>query len=133
MGDEFSGPPVGGIPPKLNRKGVGPMKTSEFIALAEAEITKGWCRHAAEDEHGNVCMVGAYQRVSAHHRCPGRQLHKTLTLTAAVIAKLGLGSFADLRGPEMVVAAFNDHLAKDKDEVLAVMGKTRLHCEEAGD
>jgi hypothetical protein len=109
-----------------------PTKTSEFIAFAEAEITKGWCRHTAEDEHGNVCMVGAYQRVSAHHRCPGWLLYKALTLTAAMIAKLGLGDFSDLRGPEMVIAAFNDHLAKDKDEVLAVMGKTRLHYEEAG-
>ena len=109
------------------------MNTSEFIALAEAEITKGWCRYEAEDEHGNVCMVGAYQRVWEHHQCPGSQRHKALTLTAAMIAKLRLGDLSDLRGPEMVIAAFNDHLAKDKDEVLAVMGKTRLHCEEAGD
>jgi hypothetical protein len=50
-----------------------------------------------------------------------------------MIVELRPGQFCDLRGPEMVVAAFNDHLAKDKDEVLAVMGKTRLHCEEAGD
>jgi hypothetical protein len=110
-----------------------PIKTSEFIAFAEAEITKGWCRHVTEDERGNVCMVGAYQRVWAHHRDWGRQLYKALTLTATMIAELRLGQFSDLRGPEMVVAAFNDHLAKDKDEVLAVMGKTRLHCEEAGD
>jgi hypothetical protein len=109
------------------------MKTSEFIALAEAEITKGWCRHVAEDKRGNVCMVGAYQRVWAHHRYSGRQLYKALTLTAAMIAELGPGWLPDLRGPEMVVAAFNDQLAKDKDEVLAVMGKTRLHYEEAGD
>src|SRR5262249_10764727 len=110
-----------------------PMRTSEFIALAEAEITKGWGRHATEDEHGNVCMLGAYRRVLAHHRYSGRQLYKALSLTAAMIAELRLGQFSDLRGPEMVVAAFNDHLAKDKDEVLAVMGKTRLHYEEAGD
>jgi hypothetical protein len=108
------------------------MKTSAFIALAEAEITKGWCRHATEDGHGNVCMVGAYQRVCAHGQYSGRQLYEALTLTAAMIAELGLGQLSDLRGPEMVVTAFNDHLAKDKDEVLAVMGKTRLHCEDAG-
>jgi hypothetical protein len=111
----------------------GPIKTSEFIALAEAEITKGWCRHAIRDGHGNVCMLGAYRRVWAHHHCPGRQVYQALTLTAAMIVELRPGQFCDLRGPEMVVAAFNDHLAKDKDEVLAVMGKTRLHCEEAGD
>jgi hypothetical protein len=109
------------------------MKTSEFIALAEAEITKGWCRNATEDGHGNVCMVGAYQRVWAHHRYSGRQLYKALTLTAAMLAELGLGQRSDLPGPETVIDTFNDHRAKDKDEVLAVMGKTRLHCEEAGD
>jgi hypothetical protein len=109
------------------------MKTSEFIALAEAEITKGWCRHEAEDEHGNVCMVGAYQRVCAHHRKSRRHLYEAaLTLTATMIAELRLGQLSDLRGPAAVIEAFNDHLAKDKDEVLAVMGKTRLHCEEAG-
>ena len=108
------------------------MKTSEFVELAEAEITKGWCRHATEDEYGNVCMVGAYQRVWARHRCPGRQLYEALTCTAAMIAKLGLGQLSDLL-PEGVVETFNDRRAKDKDEVLAVMGKTRLHCEEAGD
>jgi hypothetical protein len=32
-----------------------------------------------------------------------------------------------------VIDTFNDHWAKDKDEVLAVMGKTRLRCQEAGD
>ena len=111
-----------------------PLKTSKFIALAEDEITKGWCRHATEDEHGNVDMVGAYQRVWAHHyhRCSGWQLYKALTLTAAMIAKLGLGQLCDLF-PERVIDIFNDHRAKNKDEVLAVMGKTRLHCVEAGD
>jgi hypothetical protein len=108
------------------------MKTSEFVELAEAEITKGWCRHATEDEYGNVCMVGAYLRVWAHHRCPGRQLYEALTRTAAMIAKLGLGQLSDLL-PERVIETFNDRRAKDKDEVLAVMGKTPLHCEEAGD
>lgn len=107
------------------------MKTSEFVELAEAEIAKGWCRHAAEDEHGNVCMVGAYQRVWARHRCPGWQLYKALTLTAAMIAELGLGRLTDSL-PERVIETFNDHQAQDKDEVLAVMGKTRLHCEAAG-
>lgn len=108
------------------------MKTSEFVELAEAEITKGWCRHATEDEHGNVCMVGAYQRVWAHHRCSGWQLYKAITLTAAMIAELGLGELSDLL-PERVIDTFNDHRAKDKYEVLAVMGKTRLRCQEAGD
>jgi hypothetical protein len=108
------------------------MKTSEFIELAEAEITKGWCRHAAEDERGNVCMVGAYQRVWAHHRSSGRQLYQAISLTAAMIAKLGLGQLSDVL-PERVIDTFNDHRAKDKDEVLAVMGKTRLHCQETGD
>lgn len=112
------------------------MKTSEFIALAEVEITKGWCRHATEDEHRNVCMFGAYQRVWAHHSCTGGLLYHALTLTAATIAELGLGQLSDLlrpASPETVIATFNDHRAKDKDEVLAVMGKTRLHCQEAGD
>jgi hypothetical protein len=112
------------------------MKTSEFITLAEAEISKGWCRNATEDEQGNVCMFGAYQRVWARNRCPERLLHHAFTLTAAMIAKLGLGQLFDSLGPappETVIATFNDYRAKDKDEVLAVMGKTRLHCQEAGD
>jgi hypothetical protein len=109
------------------------MNTSEFIALAEAEITKGWRRHFAEDEHGDVCIVGAYQRVWAHHRYSVRQLYQALTLTAATIAELGPGWLSDLQDPQTMIAAFNDHLAKDKDDVLAMMGKTRLHCEEAGD
>lgn len=124
-----------GIPAK-NDKGSGLVKTSEFIELAEAEITKGWCRHVTEDEHRNVCMFGAYQRVWAHHSCCGRLLYQALTLTAAMIAELGLAQLSDLLGPtppETVIATFNDHRAKDKDEVLAVMGKTRLHCQEAGD
>jgi hypothetical protein len=112
---------------------MGHMNTSEFIALAEAEITKGWRRHVAEDERGNVCIVGAYQRVWAHHRYSVRQLYQALTLTAATIAELEPGWLSDLQDPQTVIAAFNDHLAKDKDDVLAVMGKTRLHCEEAGD
>jgi hypothetical protein len=108
------------------------MKTSEFVALAEAEITNGWCRHATEDEHGNVCMVGAYQRVWAHHRYSGGQLYRALTLTAVMIAELGLGQLSDLL-PERVIGTFNDHRAKDKGEVLAVMGKTRLQCQRVGD
>jgi hypothetical protein len=112
------------------------VKTSQFIALAEAEITNGWCRHAAEDQHRNVCMFGAYQRVWAHHSCSGGLLYHALTLTAAMIAELGLGQPSDslvAAPPETVIATFNDYRAKDKDEVLAVMGKARLHCEEVGD
>ena len=74
----------------------------------------------------------SYLRVWAHHRCRGRQLYEALTRTAAMIAKLGLGQLSDLL-PERVIETFNDRRAKDKDEVLAVMGKTPLHCEEAGD
>ncbi len=55
-----------------------------------------------------------------------------LTLTVIMIAELGLGQLSDLL-PERVIGTFNDHRAKDKDEVLAVMGKTRLHCQRAGD
>jgi hypothetical protein len=112
------------------------MKTSEFIVLAEEEIKRGWCRHVTEDKHGNVCMFGAYQRVCAHHSRSGGPLYRALTRTAAMIAQLGLVQLSDLPGPtlpETVIAIFNDHRAKDKDEVLAVMGKARLHCEEAGD
>ncbi len=32
-----------------------------------------------------------------------------------------------------MIETFNDRRAKDKDEVLALMGKTRLHCAEVGD
>lgn len=50
----------------------GPARAQVVAGLtaARAEVAKGWCQRALEDEHGNVCALGALNRVtSGDARC----------------------------------------------------------------
>src|SRR4051812_34520788 len=43
----------------------GLMDKLDYLIAVRGEIANGWCKNALEDEHGNVCLVGASGRVVA--------------------------------------------------------------------
>jgi hypothetical protein len=52
------------------------MDTLEILIAARAEVEKGWCKHALEDDGGNVCLLGALNRAEVgdaygHGDAPG--------------------------------------------------------------
>lgn len=104
------------------------MRTSDFVDSVRDEIYKGWAKGSYRDTNGNVCILGAMDRVALQHLPEG--------VTAHALAKKEICHTAAEMFPDVFegnIPGINDHSATTKDDVLALLDKTAMRLAENGE
>lgn len=105
------------------------MLTSEFIDQSRDEVYKGWAQGSYRDHLGNVCILGAMDRVALRNISEGG-------VNAHALAKVEICHTAAEMFPDLFngrIPGFNDNAATTKDDVLALLDKTAMRLAEAGE
>ena len=105
------------------------MLTSEFVDSARDEIYQGWTQGSYRDDNGDVCILGALDRVALRNLQNGgpnahARAKKEICKTAAEL-------FPDVF--QGSIPALNDMYSTSKDDVLALLDKTAMRLAEAGE
>jgi hypothetical protein len=99
------------------------MKVSEFLGEARDELNKGWTQRAYQNGDGEVCAIGAIERVA---------MRNLDTIQAAAEAQREIQSKAqEVYGK--YVQAFNDASTTSKQDVLDLFDKAIAGLEERGE
>lgn len=98
------------------------MKASEFLAQARDEVFKGWTQHSYRTTAGQVCAVGAIERVAM----------ATMAIETAAAAQAALNAKALEVHGKVQVQYVNDHVATRRQDVLDLFDKTIIGLEEQG-
>lgn len=99
------------------------MKTSELLGEARDELDKGWAQSAYQTNAGNVCAVGAIERVAMRHQ----------DIRAAARAQAEVNRLAEEIHGASYVQHFNDQLGTTKQDVLNLFDKAISGLEERGE
>lgn len=94
------------------------MNTLDVLIAARAEVEKGWCKKDLEDSVGNVCVVGAIERVT----CGGRG-KRNFAPGWSTLRFTQLWDHMATFVPQSVVQAFNDDPSTTKADVLALFDR----------
>jgi hypothetical protein len=104
------------------------MLTSEFVDGVRDEVYKGWTKGAWRRESGDVCIVGAMDRVALRNLTEGGP--KAHALAKKEICHTAAEMFPDIfKGS---IPGINDYGSTTKDDVLALLDKTAMRLAEAG-
>lgn len=106
------------------------MKASEHLAAARDELDKGWVRGTLEDHLGNVCAVGAINRVAQQSKPQGLDAFAE-TCTAGNAAAAALDKVVQELGGRSIMS-YNDH-SPSKEDVLNAFDKAIGQLEERGE
>jgi hypothetical protein len=98
------------------------MKISELLAEARDELAQGWTQRAYSTASGNVCAVGAIERVALRH----------MDVQAAAAAQAEINRLTREVYGEMRVQYFNDRVDTQKQDVLDLFDKAIIGLEEQG-
>lgn len=96
-------------------------QTADALDRAAAEVDKGWCRGVSHDSYGNVCAMGAFDRVSVR-TANWLYLYDTARKELLTV----LAEQYNTTNPHPV-AHYNDILAKSGDEISACMRKAAVN------
>lgn len=105
------------------------MKASEHLAAARDEIEKGWTTGTLQDHVGNVCAVGAINRVANEAKPQGLDAFVN-TCTAGNSAAAALEKVVQELGGHGIMG-FND--SSTKQDVLNAFDKAIGQLEERGE
>jgi len=105
------------------------MLTSDFVDSVRDEVYKGWTKGAWRRDSGDVCIVGAMDRVALRNLTEGGP--KAHALAKKEICKTAAEMFPDLFVGD--IPSLNDNHATTKDDVLALLDKTAMRLAEAGE
>lgn len=104
------------------------MLTSDFIQDTRDEIFQGWAQRSYRQDNGNVCILGAMDRVALRNiqngGIPAHALAKNTICQVA--AELFPDDFSGS------IPSFNDRHNTSKDDVLALLDKASLKLAEVG-
>jgi hypothetical protein len=99
------------------------MKVSEFLAQARDELFKGWTKNAYHNGEGQVCAIGAIERVAL----------STMAIEEAARAQAEINAKArEIHGVD-VVQHLNDAGKTSKQDMLDLFDKTVIGLEERGE
>lgn len=99
------------------------MKVSEFLAQARDELFKGWTKNHYRNGEGQVCAIGAIERVAL----------STMAIEEAAAAQAEINAKArEIHGVEMV-QHLNDSMGTSKQDMLDLFDKTVIGLEERGE
>lgn len=99
------------------------MKVSEFLAQARDELFKGWTKGAYQNTQGQVCAIGAIERVAL----------STMEIEAAAKAQQAINEKAlEVYGMD-IVQSVNDDRSTTKQDVLDLFDKSIIGLEERGE
>lgn len=107
------------------------MKASEHLAAARDEIEKGWTQGTLEDQAGNVCAVGALNRVAKEQQTGTLDDFVGLCAAGSGAAK-ALRMMAQEFGHDGSIMGFNDS-RHSKQDVLTWFEKAIIGLEERGE
>jgi hypothetical protein len=98
------------------------MKVSELLAEARDELASGWVRGAYSRNTGEVCAMGAIERVALRH----------MDIQAAAAAQAEINRLTKEVYGVSQVQSFNDYVASGKQDVLDLFDKAIIGLEEQG-
>lgn len=98
------------------------MKTSQLLGEARDELAKGWVKHAYSNA-GNVCAVGALERVAMRHQ----------DIVAAAKAQAELNRLSAEIYDATCVQYLNDRNRTSKQDMLDLFDKAIIGLEERGE
>lgn len=105
---------------------------SEIGTEAHAHIENGWTTGKLEDEHGNVCSLGAIERAVKNHR--GNTLDEFIAACTAG-NRFGLAlrdAMSEMEGYSLSVTSFND-TKSNKEPVAQAFWKATCGLQEQGE
>lgn len=105
------------------------MKDSEYLALARDEVEKGWTQRTLQDDMGNVCSVGAINRVAKQAQPQGLDAFVDIC-TSGTNATAALDHVVRELGSSSIMS-FNDR--SSKLDVLNAFDKAIAQLEERGE
>ena len=105
------------------------MLTSDFVDSVRDQVYQGWTKCAYRRSNGDVCILGAMDRVALQNLTEGGP--KAHALAKKEICKTAAEMFPDIF--EGNIPGLNDHCATTKDDVLALLDKTAMRLAEVGE
>lgn len=98
------------------------MKASELCDAARGELYKGWTQRTYRASNGNVCAIGALERVAVQN----------MAIQQAGVVQRELNAKCREMFGRMSVPNFNDDRNTTKEDVLALFDKATISLEERG-
>jgi hypothetical protein len=99
------------------------VKVSEFLAQARDELFKGWTKGSYQNSVGQVCAIGAIERVAMN----------TMAIEEAARAQAAINAKAlEVHGVSQV-QHINDSQATSKQDMLDLFDKAVIGLEERGE
>lgn len=99
------------------------MKVSEFLAQARDELFKGWTKGSYQNQVGQVCAIGAIERVAMN----------TMAIEEAAQAQAAINAKArEVHGVSQV-QHINDSMGTSKQDMLDLFDKAINGLEEHGE
>lgn len=99
------------------------MKVSELLGEARDELAMGWTQRAYQNNVGQVCAIGAIERVALRHQ----------DIAAAAHAQAEINRLAGEIHGASAVQHFNDALGTRQQDMLDLFDKAIIGLEERGE